>query len=97
MEMRTEPRAQVRVSLTALLGTPVTDAKGHLRGKLKDIVVATGPDGGKVAGLVLKTRTGLCLVSNGSHSGSASRAISSGVVEGEGTSGFMALRCGGGG
>ncbi|MGO8757332.1 MAG: magnesium transporter MgtE N-terminal domain-containing protein [Terracidiphilus sp.] len=60
--MRTEPRAQVRVSLTALLGTPVTDAKGHLRGKLKDIVVATGPDGGKVAGLVLKTRTGLCLV-----------------------------------
>ena len=51
-----------RVSLTALLGTPVTDAQGHLRGRLKDIAVATGPDAGKVAGLVLKTRSGLCLV-----------------------------------
>ena len=51
-----------RVSLTALLGTPVTDAQGHLRGKLKDIAVATGPEGGNVAGLVLKTRTGLAIV-----------------------------------
>jgi sporulation protein YlmC with PRC-barrel domain len=50
------------VSLTALLGTPVTDAQGHLRGRLKDIAVATGPDAGKVAGLVLKTRDGLCIV-----------------------------------
>jgi magnesium transporter len=57
-----QPRTSARVSLTALLGTPVTDAKGHLRGKLKDIAVATGPDAGKVAGLVLKTRTGLCIV-----------------------------------
>jgi flagellar motility protein MotE (MotC chaperone)/sporulation protein YlmC with PRC-barrel domain len=57
-----EPRTTARVSLTALLGTPVTDAQGHLRGKLKDIAVATGPDAGKVAGLVLKTRTGLCIV-----------------------------------
>ena len=54
--------ATSRVSLTALLGTPVTDAKGELRGKLKDIAVATGPDAGKVAGLVLKTRTGLAIV-----------------------------------
>ena len=59
METRIEPRTPIRVSLTALLGTPVTDAQGQLRGKLKDIAVATGPDGGKVAGLVLKTRTGL--------------------------------------
>jgi magnesium transporter len=51
-----------RVSLTALLGTPVTDAGGHLRGKLKDIAVATGADGGKVAGLVLKLGDGLALV-----------------------------------
>ncbi|MGA3031916.1 MAG: CBS domain-containing protein [Terracidiphilus sp.] len=51
-----------RVSLTALLGTPVTDAKGQLRGRLKDVAVATGPDGGTVAGLVLKTRDGLQLV-----------------------------------
>ena len=57
-----KPRTIARVSLTALLGTPVTDAQGHLRGRLKDIAVATGPDAGKVAGLVLKTRTGLCIV-----------------------------------
>jgi magnesium transporter len=57
-----QPRTAARVSLTALLGTPVTDSQGHLRGRLKDIAVATGPDAGKVAGLVLKTRTGLCIV-----------------------------------
>ncbi len=57
-----EPRAPNRVSLTALLGTPVTDAQGQLRGKLKDIAVATGAEAGKVAGLVLKTKTGLALV-----------------------------------
>jgi CBS domain-containing protein/sporulation protein YlmC with PRC-barrel domain len=51
-----------RVSLTALLGIPVTDAQGQLRGRLKDIAVATGPDAGKVAGLVLKSRTGLWIV-----------------------------------
>ena len=57
-----EGRTSTRVSLTALLGTPVTDGQGHLRGRLKDIAVATGPDAGKVAGLVLKTRSGLCIV-----------------------------------
>ena len=57
-----QPRTIARISLTALLGTPVTDAQGHLRGRLKDIAVATGPDAGKVAGLVLKTRAGLCIV-----------------------------------
>jgi len=57
-----QPRTLARVSLTALLGTPVTDAQGHMRGRLKDIAVATGPDAGKVAGLVLKTRAGLCIV-----------------------------------
>jgi magnesium transporter len=56
------PRTTSRVSLTALLGTPVTDSQGHLRGRLKDIAVATGPDAGKVAGLVLKTRAGLAIV-----------------------------------
>jgi magnesium transporter len=55
-------RTTTRISLTALLGTPVTDAQGQLRGKLKDIAVATGPDAGKVAGLVLKSRAGLFLV-----------------------------------
>ncbi len=57
-----QPRDTARVSLTALLGTPVTDSQGHLRGRLKDIAVATGPDAGKVAGLVLKTRNGLSIV-----------------------------------
>jgi flagellar motility protein MotE (MotC chaperone)/sporulation protein YlmC with PRC-barrel domain len=57
-----QPRTLARVSLTALLGTPVTDAQGHMRGRLKDIAVATGPDAGKVAGLVLKTHDGLCIV-----------------------------------
>ncbi|HEV2324680.1 MAG TPA: CBS domain-containing protein [Terracidiphilus sp.] len=57
-----EPRTTSRISLTALVGTPVTDAQGRLRGKLKDIAVATGPEAGKVAGLVLKTRAGLSLV-----------------------------------
>jgi sporulation protein YlmC with PRC-barrel domain len=57
-----ETRTATRVSLTALLGTPVTDAQGHLRGKLKDIAVATGAHAGSVAGLVLKTRDGDALV-----------------------------------
>lgn len=57
-----QPRLSSRVSLTALLGTPVTDSQGHLCGRLKDIAVATGPEAGKVAGLVLKTRAGLCIV-----------------------------------
>ena len=57
-----QPRTSARISLTALVGTPVTDAQGRLRGRLKDIAVATGPEAGKVAGLVLKTRTGLSLV-----------------------------------
>ena len=55
-------RTTARISLTALLGTPVTDSHGQLRGRLKDIAVATGEDAGKVAGLVLKTRSGLCIV-----------------------------------
>lgn len=57
-----EPRTTTRISLAALVGTPVTDAQGRLRGRLKDIAVATGPEAGKVAGLVLKTRAGLSLV-----------------------------------
>jgi CBS domain-containing protein len=57
-----QPRTSARISLTALVGTPVTDAQGRLRGRLKDIAVTTGPQAGKVAGLVLKTRSGLSLV-----------------------------------
>jgi magnesium transporter len=49
-------------SLTSLIGTPVTDAGGHLRGRIKDIAVGTGPDAGNVAGLIIKTREGPRLV-----------------------------------
>src|SRR5580698_1944629 len=56
------PRTTSRVSLTAMLGTPVTDAQGNVRGKLKDVAVATGAEAGRVAGLVLKPRQGLQIV-----------------------------------
>jgi CBS domain-containing protein/sporulation protein YlmC with PRC-barrel domain len=49
-------------ALTTLLGTPVTDVDGRLRGRLKDVAVGTGGEAGKVAGLVLKTRNGLEVV-----------------------------------
>ena len=55
-------RTTTRVSLTALLGTAVTDAQGQVRGRLKDVAVATGTEAGQVAGLVLKTRDGLGIV-----------------------------------
>lgn len=45
-----------------MLGTPVTDAQGNVRGRLKDVAVATGAEAGRVAGLVLKTRAGLRIV-----------------------------------
>jgi len=56
------PRTTSRVSLTAMLGTPVTDSQGNVRGRLKDVAVATGAEAGRVAGLVLKTRQGLQIV-----------------------------------
>jgi magnesium transporter len=49
-------------TLTTMLGTPITDAQGRLRGRVKDLAVGTGSDAGKVAGLVLKTRNGSELV-----------------------------------
>ncbi|HEV2464648.1 MAG TPA: CBS domain-containing protein [Acidobacteriaceae bacterium] len=49
-------------TLTTILGTPVTDADGRLRGRVSDLAVGTGADAGKVAGLVLKMRRGLKLV-----------------------------------
>ncbi len=67
------PRTTARISLTALLGTPVTDVHGHLRGQLKDIAVATGEDAGKVAGLVLKTPVRLCFVAFAGCDGNARR------------------------
>src|ERR1700739_1819664 len=49
-------------TLTTMLGTPVTDFQGNLRGRVKDLAVGTGADAGKIAGLVLKTRRGSKLV-----------------------------------
>jgi magnesium transporter len=45
-----------------MLGAPVTDSQGNIRGRLKDVAVATGAEAGRVAGLVLKTRHGLQIV-----------------------------------
>lgn len=49
-------------TLTTMLGTPVTDGTGKLRGRVSDLAVGTGADAGKVAGLVLKMRRGSKLV-----------------------------------
>ncbi len=49
-------------TLTGMLGTPVTDARGKLCGRVKDLAVGTGTDAGKIAGLVLKMRRGSKLV-----------------------------------
>jgi magnesium transporter len=49
-------------SLTSLIGTPITDVQGKMRGKLKDIAVGTGTEAGTVAGIVFKTRQGSQLV-----------------------------------
>ncbi len=46
-----------------MLGTPVTDSDGRLRGRVQDLAVGTDSDAGKVAGLVLKTRKGTELIS----------------------------------
>jgi magnesium transporter len=54
---------QARTTLTMLLGTPVMDASGKLCGKVKDVAVATGAEAGKVAGLVLRNRGGLQVIS----------------------------------
>ncbi len=48
--------------LTSLIGTPVTDVHGKLRGKLKDIAVGTGAEAGLVQGIVFKTRQGAQMV-----------------------------------
>jgi CBS domain-containing protein/sporulation protein YlmC with PRC-barrel domain len=49
-------------SLTLLLGTLITDPQGRVKGRLKDVAVATGSAAGNVAGLLLKTREGTRLV-----------------------------------
>src|ERR1039458_5688722 len=51
-------------SLTAILGTPVTSARGRMRGRLRDVAVGTGEEAGRVAGLVVKTRKGLEIVAS---------------------------------
>ncbi|HEX3471513.1 MAG TPA: CBS domain-containing protein [Silvibacterium sp.] len=53
---------QANSTLTTMLGTPITDGRGRLRGRVSDLAVGTGADAGKVAGLVLDTRNGLELI-----------------------------------
>jgi sporulation protein YlmC with PRC-barrel domain/CBS domain-containing protein len=52
------PEAVPLQTLTAILGTPITSITGRLRGRLRDVAVATGTEAGRVAGLVLKSRRG---------------------------------------
>ncbi len=59
--MRENPIALT--SLALLLGTPVTDQQGGVRGRLQDVAVTTGVAAGNVAALVLKTRNGARMVS----------------------------------
>src|SRR5580698_5274618 len=49
-------------TLTLLMGTPITDVQGKLRGRVSDLAVGTGKDAGKVVGLVMKSRNGRELV-----------------------------------
>ncbi|HEV2274150.1 MAG TPA: CBS domain-containing protein [Acidobacteriaceae bacterium] len=58
--MRGKP--PIPASLALLLGTPVTDRTGSVRGRLKDVAVATGRAQGNVVGLVIKTRQGAQVV-----------------------------------
>jgi magnesium transporter len=53
---------QAKPTLTMLLGTPITDPAGKMRGKVRDVAVATGGDAGKVVGLVVKDREGLKVI-----------------------------------
>ncbi|RXS98066.1 magnesium transporter [Silvibacterium dinghuense] len=53
---------QPMITLTSLIGTPVTDAQGQLRGRVADLAVGTGDEAGRVMGLVLKARGGRALV-----------------------------------
>ena len=61
-DLRKMPEKQTTSTLTTLLGTPVTDVQGRVRGRVRDVAVGTGTEAGKVAGLVMKTRNGLELV-----------------------------------
>lgn len=54
---------RISPSLSLLLRTRVRDADGTAAGRLYDIAVATGADAGRVAGLVIKSRTGVGWVS----------------------------------
>ncbi len=58
--MRAKPHIQA--SLALLIGTPVTDRQGGVRGRLKDIAVFTGDSAGSVSGMVLGTRDGAKMV-----------------------------------
>jgi magnesium transporter len=49
-------------TLTLLMGTPITDVQGKLRGRVSDLAVGTGKDAGKVVGLVMKSRNGRELI-----------------------------------
>ena len=55
------------------------DATGKLRGKVKDVAVATGPEAGQVAGLVVKSREGTQMLPMGDLQRSSSGALDMGA------------------
>jgi magnesium transporter len=83
-------------TLTTLLGTPVTDVQGHLRGRVRDLAVGTGKDAGKIAGLVMKSRNGLELVAatevRQTPSGALELRSGAGIAPLRGDENFILLR-----
>lgn len=62
-------------TLTTLLGLPVADSGGRLRGRVKDLAVGTGADAGRILSVVLKTREGPRMVAATSLQAAASGAL----------------------
>jgi magnesium transporter len=87
---------QTSATLTSLLGTPVTDVQGRLRGRVRDLAVGTGKDAGKVAGLVMKSRNGLELVAaievRQTPSGALELRSGAGIAPLRGDENFILLR-----
>ena len=87
---------QTSATLTGLLGTPVTDVQGRLRGRVRDLAVGTGKDAGKVAGLVMKSRNGLELVAatevRQTPSGALELRSGAGIAPLRGDENFILLR-----
>src|ERR1700757_5293597 len=50
------------IALSELRGAPVLDASGKTRGKVREVAVCPQVDPGRVCGLIVKTRSGDCML-----------------------------------